>query len=113
MRKTRTSIVLVLLALAACDRPAPPGGGGSEYRDVPGTATIRELNVAERRMTYDFQPSDGAAKATTGEVYNLPSDAAECVQRNGLAVGKSIPCVRKDRVRGTTSPVVWEFPGLK
>lgn len=106
-------LAAALLLLVACDKPKP-GDGPHEYASTPGTATIRSMDVAGRILIFDFRPADPAAAGAAERVsHDLPSDAQAFIDRNALEVGKSIPCVRKDRTRGTTAPLVWEFPSLK
>jgi len=109
---------LALLPVVSCD-PRAPGEGPHEYKTTPGSATVRALAAGDGVtliVTFDFRPADPAAGGhCEGVKETLAADGPplEWAQRKGIQVGKEIPCVRKDRIRGTTTPLVWEFPESK
>lgn len=114
MRVTIAATAL-LFCLTACDRSGPePGGGGSAYTETLGSAVIRTISPpASGRVefTFDFRPTDPAAAGEAKDA--IESASVERAEKLALKVGSELPCVRMDRTKGTTSPLVWRFPDLE
>lgn len=109
---------------------APDGGPGCTYQDVPGTATIKAIEVpgaAEnscpkdgRRLVFDFAPTDSTAPAS----YKFPQTAdtsrnwtigdgkhppLNCLAPLGLRVGAQVAGKRREILTGTCTPVIFDL----
>lgn len=108
-------------------------GGPCKYDQIPGVAvvvSIEEQPASEGggcsnpvRVVFNFVPDD--PDATAGYRFPERSDdghhltvsggfdpPSEWVQAEGLVVGSAYPAVRKEIVRGTCTPVIFEFTEL-
>ena len=108
-------------------------GGLCKYNTISGVATIvsigepdpNEYNCANNpvKVIFDFAPEEPNAE----ESYSYPewsdtgnsltiSDGANppgsWVQDEGLIVGSEHPCLRKEIVSGTCTPVIFEFTDI-
>jgi len=105
----------------------PLFGGPCEYADTPGTSTIVAVEAPDPSLlncsnnpvevVFDFLPDDPAnehlaatgERLTIGEGVNPPR---AWVEGEGLMVGSQHPCVRRDMVSGTCTPLLFEFPDV-
>lgn len=117
--RRRFLAALALLGLVSCDaRPPAPGDGPHEYASTPGRALVREVRVDGRDllMTFDFRPDEASGAGACDGVqhrFAVSGSATDWAQDNGIATGREIRCIRMDRTRGTTSPLVWVFPDIR
>jgi len=103
-------------------------GGPCEYVDIEGVATITSISDPDSEgrveVLFDFTPDDPAA----AETYLFPdwpdtdrhltvgsgqNPTQEWIQEQGITVGGTLVCVRKEIITGTCTPVIFSFPELE
>jgi hypothetical protein len=103
------------------------------YSVIPGWATIVEVREPDARaynlqdavaVVFDFEPDEESARA--GYAFPQVADAGQFLtvgaganptrawaSRMGLVPGSRHRCFRRELRRGTTTPVVFDFPDVK
>lgn len=130
-------IAMSPMALAQDDGGGAPLGGGCEYVEIPGTATIDSIektpDSAEQaaasggpgyeglEIRYTFAPSEPisdadvrawAEQAHTLQLSNSWYPGPRYIAKYGLAKGATLNAVLKVQTAGTCTPYVVDFPDL-
>ncbi|MEW5735680.1 MAG: hypothetical protein AB1921_12550 [Thermodesulfobacteriota bacterium] len=134
MMTKKTAGLLVLaccMILAGCAQRSVYVGGPCEYADVAGKAVITavgapdpdEANCADkpRVVLFDFTPDDKRARnrfpnwGETGQrltVAGGKNPPLEWLKANGVRLGAELICIRREILKGTCTPVIYDFPAL-
>lgn len=125
--------VLVLSILPTDDhsalavQPPPRLGGPCEYREYKGVAEVVSVNRRgsadnqwqdEFEVKCSFHPWEQIAEQfarTSAREFRLHVDndanpSGRFIVKHGIRVGSRIPCIVRVIVRGTCTPVLFEFP---
>jgi len=111
-------------------RDAPIVGGPCEYRNYEGTARIASIKkVAERgdpsedkfEIRFVFLPKEKIKEsfAQVGgrefvlQIHNMSYFGPRFIEENRIQVEVTIDCILKVIIRGTCTPILFEFPSLK
>jgi len=131
-RKMAWSLSFAMVLGVACHRPAAvpasvakvEAGGGCTYVDVPGEVEITRVTweggKAEVRFTFHpDKPSPQQGTYQSGQDRDQPLEAGggvimtrEWLGAKGIRPGARIRAVRRERTRGTCTPVVYAFPSI-
>lgn len=126
-----TVLVLSILPIddhsAWAGQPPPRLGGPCEYKEYKGVAeviSVSRMASADNRGQDEFevkcsfhpreQIEEQFAQTTAREfrlhVDNDANPTGRFIVRHGIKVGSRIPCIVRVIVRGTCTPVLFEFP---
>lgn len=131
MKRFIPMLVLVLVA-QSCNDDDTVCGGTCKYDTIPGTAVIRVIapDTLDTRICdnavfvyFDFAPADTNApnhyrfpnwpdadrRLFVGDGKNPPSD---WVKAEELGIGTKHDCVRLEEIKGTCTPVLFEFSNI-
>jgi hypothetical protein len=117
----------ILGCLAGAPQSPPLVGGHCEYRDYIGIAEIVSVNKVssategihdEYEVKYIFRPREEIqeefAQAKTKVFQMLDAGGANptgsFIERHDLKPGKQVECTLKVIIRGTCTPMLFEFP---
>lgn len=105
----------------------PSVGGPCDYKYYEGTARIISINQRgdisgkEYEMKFLFYPSqeikepfaqmEGREFLLLTKLGSYPT--AAFIEKNGIEIGKVIPCILNVIVQGTCTPTIFEFPSLQ
>jgi hypothetical protein len=120
------ALMILHCSLAAASTP-PIVGGSCEYKHYKGTAEVVSVTLIgsgeetlqdEYEVKCVFHPREEIkeqfAQATTKEFllfgHNGQNPRRHFIEQHGIRVGKQIECVLKVIIRGTCTPVMFEFP---
>jgi hypothetical protein len=126
-------LISVITACAVKDVKKFLVGGPCDYEEIEGTAVITSIVDAQSddynchkrpvKVSFVFTPDDSSAKGK----YLFPnvSDSRQNIRLSGglnppkdfmkvkgIIVGTSHKCVRKEIIKGTCTPVLYEFPEI-
>ena len=101
-------------------------GGPCEYLEIPGTAKITAIKPAGAgyncprnpvEVLFDFMPVDPKLSCRNAQDRHFQIGAGmnpsmDFVEKRGLKVGQTLRCIRKEIVRGTCSPLGFDFPDV-
>ena len=122
------AILLLVLAAGCAERSV---GGPCAYEDTPGKAVITAVGGADpdeancarepRAVLFDFIPDKPRTRwrfpnwGTSGQRLTVAggmNPPASWLRSQKVRVGAELSCVRREIVKGTCTPVVYEFPDL-
>lgn len=127
------SILILLYTQSAAQssgKSDPVAGGACLYKIYPGLATIASIAPLNDHSTNDngrfevrfsFQPNNkikenfARVEGKTFLLYDqhLRYPDAAFINKHNIQVGQTLPGDLKTITRGTCTPVVFDFPGLK
>lgn len=102
------------------------GGGPCEYLEIPGTAKITAIKPAGAgyncprnpvEVLFNFTPDDPKRSSRNAQDRHFQigsgmNPSMDFVENLGLKVGQTLRCIRKEIVRGTCSPLGFDFPDV-
>jgi hypothetical protein len=116
--------VCIMMIAAARGCGSFPFGGPCEYQDTPGVAIIVSVEAADPadlncpndavEVVFDFAPDDPDAGQPAATGLSLTISAGlnppvAWVRQEGLEVGTQHPCMRRDIVSGSCTPITYRF----
>lgn len=123
--------LLAILAAAACAERSVMVGGPCDYEDTPGKALVTAVGAPDpdeancinqpRVVLFDFVPDkpvkswrfpNWGLKGQRLQVAGGFNPSAKWLRGQGIKVGTELTCIRREIVKGTCTPVVWDFPEL-